>query len=99
MDTNKLTKEINDILHPRVALIAYASREGESFFVEAREIDGKGKMGEGVPVTVEFMNELVRGIPNIAAIPLTGESPPICYGATHAKAVRSTSGTIHHGKG
>ena len=61
MDTNKLTKEINDILHPRVALIAYASREGESFFVEAREIDGKGKMGEGVPVTVEFMNELVRG--------------------------------------
>ena len=25
MDTNKLTKEINDILHPRVALIAYAS--------------------------------------------------------------------------
>lgn len=56
MDTNKLTKEINDILHPRVALIAYASREGESFFVEAREIDGKGKMGEGVPVTVEFMN-------------------------------------------
>ena len=38
MDTNKLTKEINDILHPRVALIAYASREGESFFVEAREI-------------------------------------------------------------
>lgn len=61
METNKLTKEINDILHPRVALIAYASREGESFFVEAREIDGKGKMGEGVPVTVEFMNELVRG--------------------------------------
>lgn len=61
METNKLTKEINDILHPRVALIAYTSREGESFFVEAREIDGKGKMGEGVPVTVEFMNELVRG--------------------------------------
>ena len=33
----------------------------ENPFVEAREIDGKGKMGEGVPVTVEFMNELVRG--------------------------------------
>ena len=45
---------IHILLHPRVALIAYASREGESFFVEAREIDGKGKMGEGVPVTVEF---------------------------------------------
>lgn len=97
METNKLTKEINDILHPRVALIAYASREGESFFVEAREIDGKGKMGEGVPVTVEFMNELVRGIPNIAAIPLR-ENPPICCGATHAKAARSTSGIILHGK-
>ena len=61
METNKLTKEINDILHPSVALIAYASREGQSFFVEARKIDEKGKMGEGMPVTVELMNELVRG--------------------------------------
>lgn len=31
METNKLTKEINDILHPSVALIAYASREGNPF--------------------------------------------------------------------
>lgn len=61
METNKLTKEINDILHPSVALIAYASREGQSFFIEAREIDESGMMGEGRPVTVEFMTELVRG--------------------------------------
>ena len=59
MDTNKLTKEINDILHPRVALIAYASREGESFFVEAREIDGKGKMGEGVLLAVRLYSQLM----------------------------------------
>lgn len=49
METNKLTKEINDILHPRVALIAYASREGESFFVEAREIDEKVKWAKVCP--------------------------------------------------
>ena len=31
------------------------------YFVEVRDIDESGMMGEGRPVTVEFMTELVRG--------------------------------------
>ena len=76
METNKLTKEINDILHPSVALIAYASREGQSFFIEARDIDEKGKMGEGRPVTVEFMTELVRGYSERHSTTPYGRIPP-----------------------
>lgn len=49
------------LLHPKAALIAYTSDEDNSFFLEIREIDEEGNMGEGRPVTVEFMNELVRG--------------------------------------
>ena len=76
METNKLTKEINDILHPSVALIAYASREGQSFFIEAREIDESGMMGEGRPVTVEFMTELVRGYSERHSATPYGRIPP-----------------------
>ncbi len=61
METNKLTKEINTVLHPQAALIAYTSQGESSFFLEARKIDKDGKMGEGRPVTVEFITELVRG--------------------------------------
>lgn len=48
-------------MHPKAALIAYASKEGRPFFLEVRDINDNGTMGEGRPVTVEFMNELVRG--------------------------------------
>ena len=42
-------------------LIAY-TYEGNNnkYFLERRSIDARGRMGEGHPVTVEFMNELVR---------------------------------------
>lgn len=66
LETNELTKKLRTLLHPRAALIAY-SDEDEShvhdngYFIELREIDGNGMMGEGRPVTVEFMNGLVRG--------------------------------------
>lgn len=64
-ETNQLTKEITNMLVPRAALIAYSSEEevhtgNRRYFLESREIDGQGNMAEGKPVTVEFMNELVR---------------------------------------
>lgn len=59
IDNNKLTREINAVLTPRAALIAYESEEDDCF-LELREIDSHGNMGEGRPVTVEFMNRLVR---------------------------------------
>lgn len=61
IETNELTRKLRVLLHPRAALIAYASEKDESFFLEIREIDEEGNMGEGRPVTVEFMNGLVRG--------------------------------------
>lgn len=63
---NQLTRDIADILIPRAALIAYLTDErlraesGWNYFLEAREIGDDGVMREGRPVTVEFMNALVR---------------------------------------
>lgn len=67
IETNELTRKLRTLLHPRAALIVYAqennshSMNDDSYFVEVRDIDESGRMGEGRPVTVEFMNELVRG--------------------------------------
>ncbi|MEY8587796.1 PRTRC system protein B [Phocaeicola sartorii] len=67
IETNELTRKLRTLLHPRAALIVYAqennshSMNDNSYFIEVRDIDESGRMGEGRPVTVEFMNELVRG--------------------------------------
>ena len=42
-------------------MIAYASEDDRNFFLEIREIDDRGNMTEGRPVTVQFMNALVKG--------------------------------------
>ncbi len=67
IETNELTRKLKALLYPRAVLIAYAP-EGDSYnsyadncFLEVRGIDSLGKMSEGRPVTVDFMNELVRG--------------------------------------
>ena len=67
VETNELTRKLRTLLHPRAALIVYAeendnhSTDDDGYFIEVRDIDENGTMGEGRPVTVEFMNELVRG--------------------------------------
>ena len=67
IETNELTRKLRTLLHPRAALIVYTqennshSMNDNSYFIEVRDIDESGRMGEGRPVTVEFMNELVRG--------------------------------------
>lgn len=67
METNELTRKLKAQLYPRAVLIAYASEDNphnnyaDNCFLEIREIDSQGKMSEGRPVTVDFMNELVRG--------------------------------------
>ena len=60
IDSNELTRKIKTPLNPKAALIAYASENDRNFFLEIREIDDRGNMTEGRPVTLEFMNELVR---------------------------------------
>ena len=67
IETNELTRKLRTLLHPKAALVVYA-RENDChdvydncYFIEVRDIDENGMMGEGRPVTVEFMNELARG--------------------------------------
>ena len=76
METNELTRKLRTLLHPRAALIAYTTEEDESFFLEIREIDEEGNMGEGRPVTVEFMNGLVRGYSENHSTTPYGTIPP-----------------------
>lgn len=64
--TNQLTREITKVLIPRAALIAYSTsvqfndESSRQYFLEVRDIGPDGIMREGRPVTVEFMNALVR---------------------------------------
>ena len=70
METNELTRTLKNLLIPKAALIAYASEDNKNFFLEIRDIDDRGNMAEGRPVTQEFMNGLVKG-----PVELSGQSP------------------------
>lgn len=59
-NVNQLTREIHSVIYPKAVLIAYTTEDSHAYFLELRSIDSDGKMSEGRPVTVEFMNELVR---------------------------------------
>lgn len=59
-NANQLTREIHSVIYPKAVLIAYTTEDSHTYFLELRSIDSDGKMSEGRPVTVEFMNELVR---------------------------------------
>lgn len=105
LETNELTRNLRTLLHPRAALIVYTEENcnhdvyDNCYFIEVRDIDGSGTMGEGRPVTVEFMNDWYGDIPK-GTVPRHMEGyRPICYGATRARAARDTSGTILPGNG
>lgn len=60
---NELTQKITTRLQPRAAMIAYSTDDGMSgidYFLELRQIDENGCMGEARPVTCEFLNEITR---------------------------------------
>ena len=81
VETNELTRKLRTLLHPRAALIVYAeendnhSTDDDGYFIEVRDIDENGTMGEGRPVTVEFMNELVRGYSESHSVTPYGRIP------------------------
>lgn len=99
LETNELTEKLRTLLHPRAALIAYAREDNShyvydnSYFIEVRDIDESGIMGEGRPVTAEFMNELVRGYSERHSATPYGRIPSTCCGATRVREARNTSGT------
>ena len=105
LETNELTQKLRTLLHPRAALIAYSGEKDNSYasdnnyFVEIRDIDDNGMMGEGRPVTVDFMNDWCAVIPKATAPRHTEGFRPICCGATRARAVRGISGTTPHRNG
>lgn len=82
LETNELTRKLRTLLHPQAALIAYAEENDchtlydNSYFIEVRDIDESGMMGEGRPVTVEFMTELVRGYSERHSATPYGKMPP-----------------------
>ena len=82
LETNELTRNLRTLLHPRAALIVYTEENcnhdvyDNCYFIEVRDIDGSGTMGEGRPVTVEFMNELVRGYSKRHSTTPYGRIPP-----------------------
>ncbi len=57
---NKLTEELKSLMRPKAALIAYKGEQTKShdYFLELREIDDNGVMGEAIPITYNFMNEI-----------------------------------------
>lgn len=99
LETNELTKKLRTLLHPRAALIAYAREDNShyvydnSYFIEVRDIDESGIMGEGRPVTAEFMNDWYGAIPKGTAPHRMEGYRPTCCGATRARETRNTSGT------
>ena len=62
IDSNELTRKIKTPLNPRAALIAYASENDRNFFLEIREIDDRGNMTEGRPVTLGIHEHAREGI-------------------------------------
>lgn len=57
---NKLTEQLKSLYRPKAALIAYQGENSinNEYFLELRPIDSNGVMGEAIPVTYEFMNEI-----------------------------------------
>lgn len=57
---NKLTEQLKSLYRPKAALIAYQGENSISneYFLELRPIDNNGVMGEAIPVTYNFMNEI-----------------------------------------
>ena len=57
---NKLTEEIKSLYRPKAALIAYQGENttNNQYFLELRPIDDNGVMGESIPVTYDFMNDI-----------------------------------------
>ena len=75
---NELTKNIQKMMVPKAAIIAYKYEDRRNsdtrYFIELRPIGKSGQMGAGIPVTYEFMNTLLEsyteemsGIPALEA--------------------------------
>ncbi|NDV81563.1 PRTRC system protein B [Bacteroides sp. 51] len=82
---NKLTEEIKSLLRPKAALIAYQGENTGSsdYFLELRGINDKGVMGEAVPITYDFMNEIAANYSEAhSGVPMGIIPPNLLYADT-----------------
>ena len=98
---NELTKQLQEIMVPKAALIAYEYQEGHyasgSHYLELRPINKKGRMEAGIPVTYEFMDSLVESYSDgNRRIPHRG---PTCCGAIPAGGMKAMCGIIRRENG
>ena len=100
---NELTKQLQEIMVPKAALIAYEYQEGHyasgSHYLELRPINKKGRMEAGIPVTYEFMDSLVNPIRTGTGVSRTGGCHPTCCGAIPAGGMKAMCGIIRRENG
>lgn len=56
--TDRILNESNIIYTPKLAMIVYA-QTSNSYYIESHEIDQKGRLGAGVPVSIDFITDMV----------------------------------------
>lgn len=95
---NKLTEELKSLSRPHAALIAYQGENTRShdYFLELRKINEKGVMGEAIPVTFEFMNEIAANYSEAHNGTPSGAIPKNLLFADTRKILRNISGPIRH---
>lgn len=95
---NELTKNIQKMMVPKAAIIAYKYEDRRNFdtryFIELRPIGKNGQMGAGIPVTYEFMNTLLESYTEeMSGIP-AGRIPENMLASIREKDRKNISGTI-----
>lgn len=100
---NELTKQLQEIMVPKAALIAYEYQEGHyasgSHYLELRPINKKGRMEAGIPVTYEFMDSLVESYSDGNRRIPHGWLHPTCCGAIPAGGMKAMCGIIRRENG
>lgn len=56
--TDRILNESDIIYTPKLAMIVYA-QTGDSYYIESHEIDQKGRLGAGSPVSIDFITDMV----------------------------------------
>ena len=93
---NRLTEEFHELLRPEAALIAYRCEEPQrKYYLETRPILDNGKMGEGRPVSHEFITLTANRIRAYLSVLCRSA----CSTATSAWAGKNMSGSIRPAKG
>ena len=100
---NELTKQLQEIMVPKAALIAYEYQEGHyasgSHYLELRPINKKGRMEAGIPVHMNSWTPWWNPIRTGTGVSRTGGCHPTCCGAIPAGGMKAMCGIIRRENG